>query len=108
MRWTPAFGVDLADGSDRSTMQAGALGRAIAWQAAYLRRSSPLDDLEGRRVSSESIGSYSVSYADGDGGSRPTYAKRTRETLARAGLLRLTGESSRGSREGPEMIPVIW
>lgn len=106
MRWTPAFGIDLADGSDRAIRQADVLGRAIAWQAAYRARNSPLDLLEDRELSSVSIGSYSESYADGRG-SRPIVANRVRDLLAGAGLMRLAGTSSRGGRS-PEMIPVEW
>lgn len=107
MRWTPAFGVDIAGDSDRDVMQRSALGRAIAWQAAYRRTNDPLADLGGRELSSVSVGSYSESYKDGSG-SVPLYAKRTRSLLAAAGLLGLTGSSSRGNgRRGPEFIPVI-
>lgn len=101
IRWHPIFGEDLTEkDSADTTLRADALGRAIAWQAAYRRaNTAAADDTVGKTIQSESIGDYSVSYGEAAltraGG---IVANRAIKLLKQYGLYNMTGISKQSSR----------
>jgi hypothetical protein len=89
MRWSPVYG-------SLATLKESALGRAIAWQAAYrVTQAGQADDAEGTRVTSEKIGDYSVSY-DGSAMTGGLISNRARALLRQYGLYRMSGLSHAG------------
>lgn len=96
IRWHPVFGDDLTEETtEGATLQADALGRAIAWQAVYRRENvAGADDTSGNKVQSESIGDYSVSFSN-DGITRTggIVANRALKLLKQYGLYNMVGLS---------------
>lgn len=106
--WEPVLGTDLVGDDTETVRRRNALGRAVAWQAAYRQKRPPLQELDAKPLSSVSVGSYSESYAEGEGGPR-IYPERVRRICAKAGLFHLTGNTRRGARRDDEtFIPVVW
>lgn len=78
------------------------LGRAVAWQAAYRRATSPgatAGTVAGDAMRSENIGDYSYTREDGSAVKPDPVAPRARDLLARSGLLaeRMTGRTHDGT-----------
>lgn len=72
-----------------------AMGRAIAWQAAYRTATPASADDQAVRISSETVGDLAVSYAgNGAGEAGGTVAPRTRTLLARSGWLARTSSGT--------------
>lgn len=89
--WSPlpsSFSTDVSIDGELLDRRVWALGRAIAWQAAYRQAEPATATDQAVRVSSESVGELSTSFAGpgavADGG---TFAPRARRLLARYGWL---------------------
>lgn len=107
MRWTPVLGLDLQLGTRENTRRVDALGRAIAWQAAYRKTVDQAALLEGRNLQSESFGgSYSRTYAAG-GGTVKVVTPRARKLLAENGLIATSGTSSTGHASSRSDAPLL-
>lgn len=91
--WTPEQGVDLTGNTAWPIRQRRALGEAIAWQAVE-RQLRPPSTTPPVSVTSESIGQYSVSYAEPV--RHDIVNERSKRLLAGAGLYRRTGKSRGG------------
>lgn len=72
-----------------------ALGRAIAWQAAYRSSAAATADDQAVRISDETVGDLSVGYAgSGSGDAGGTIAPRARRLLATNGWLARTSSGT--------------